>query len=133
MTVIYLDEAASDSQGPLRSPPCPWMDRTQARLSCTPQEGEQAVKQPHHALSPICSSGLALSGKVLLFWESRVLGARLKAFIGLIREEKKNGDSSLTGHSAQLPSSWKPACKLKTCRNIRPSLPRHSGLQKICK
>lgn len=53
-----------------------------------PQDREQAAEQPHPVLSPICDSRLPLPGKVVLFRESRVLGARLKAFIGLMRGEK---------------------------------------------
>lgn len=106
MAVICLDEAASDSWKPLGSPHCPWVDRTQARPSCTPHEGEQTVKRPHHVLSPICDSRVPLSGKVVLFWECRVLETRLKAFYWSNKGEKKKPNKRGQQSQGDIPLNY---------------------------
>ena len=65
--------------------------------NCTPQEEEEikslSCKQ-NMGLSPTCGMRLPLPEKVVLFQERGVLGARLKAFIGLIKTNKMGTDVS---------------------------------------
>lgn len=73
------------------SPHCPWLHRTKERLQLCPTGGEE-VKSLHCkqdlSHSPICGTKLPLPEKRVLFWERGVLGARLKAFTGLIKKKE---------------------------------------------